>query len=126
MEEWPEIICSGHEGREETGWQKSSRYEFDVFYARRPISAQAGSPVTVIGTEGPLGEDDRSSDKHTFDFYNVMLVKVSQIVRIKSEKEDELDKVYAVHERIGLGLLHHTALRWAFAPGPERKGIMPR
>ena len=126
VEEWPEIIYSCHEGREETGWQKSSRYKFDVFYARRPISAQAGSPVTAIGTEGPLGEDDRGSDKHTFDFYNVMLVKVSQIVRIKAEKEDELDRLYAVHERIGLGLLHYKALRWAFAPGPERKGIMHR
>ena len=97
-----------------------------MFYALRLISAQAGSPVTAIGTEGPLGEDDRGSDKRTFDFYNVMLVKASHVVRIKAEKEDELEKVYAVHERIGLGLLHHKALRWAFAPGPERKGVMLR
>ena len=90
------------------------------------MSAQAGSPVTAMGMEGPLGEDDRGSDKHTLDFYNVMLVKASQIVRIKAGKEAELDKVYAVDERIGLGLLHHKALRWAFAPGPKRKGIMLR
>lgn len=89
-------------------------------------NAQTGSPVTAIGTEGPLGKDDRGSDRHTFDFYNVMLVKVSQIVRMKAEKENELDKVYAVHERVGLGLLHYKSLRWAFAPSPERKGMILR
>ena len=55
-----------------------------------------------------------------------MLVKVSQIVRMKAEKENELDKVYALHERVGLGLLHYKSLRWAFVGSPHSKlGIPP-
>ena len=71
-----------------------------------------------------MNADDLGLDKHSFDFYNVMLVKICQVAEYYQSGGDHPNKGDLVCERIGLGLLQYKSLRWALPPGPVRSGIV--
>jgi hypothetical protein len=119
VKKWPLISCSGHEGQEETGWQISSQLSFTALYSL----SEGKEPIQGIGTQD-MREITHSSDKFTFDFYNVMLVFVSKAMISSPETEGGPSRVTLIYERAGIGLLHYKALRYALAPGPQREDIL--
>ncbi|KAL8713578.1 MAG: hypothetical protein Q9220_002440 [cf. Caloplaca sp. 1 TL-2023] len=121
--QYPAYPLSTHEGTTEADWKLETGFDFHRFYAKE---------VPAMGTEGPFNEEDISStDTHKFDFYNIMLVV--QTSSATTSQEDGPDESIAdvedsqsrimLYERVGLGLLHYDAIRWACAPGPEMEEI---
>lgn len=116
VEKWPLISCSGHEGEEETGWQISNHVSFSLLWS--PSKEKNG-----IGTQD-IRDITQSSDKFSFNFYNVMLVFVSKAIVSSPETEGGPFRVSLIYERAGIGLLHYKALRYALPLGPQWEDIL--
>ena len=127
-EMWPEIKCSGNEGRTEQGWAASNSYEFDLLWTRQSQRERGEPPLRGMGAKAPTSEDiglEFSSDTHTFDFYNVMLVFVARVV-MGTSGNGRHAQAALIYERAGLGMLHYKALRWVDKSGPKWEPILLR
>jgi hypothetical protein len=121
VKKWPLISCSGHEGQEETGW----KIDPDRWLTFTTLWSLSEGKEPSRGVENKdKSEITYSSDKFTFDFYNVMLVVVSKAMIRSPETEGGPSRVTLIYERAGIGLLHYKALRYALAPGPQRENIL--
>ena len=110
---YPMIPCSNLEGTTENGWRSTSQFHDDGSFAREIPSE--GIKKLLANTE--------TGDSHTFDYYNVMLVADTDPIRILPPEQDPARvndcQIKHAYERLGLGLLHYKALRWALEPGPS-------
>ncbi len=120
---YPVTPLSNHEHTTETGWMTGTHFDFHAFYAEK-------DRLALMGGEGPLGEHVYRSDTFTFDFYNVMMVlesEVATLARVGSgDGRAEDAEVWSINERVGLGLVHISAMHWALEPGPRIEDIWLR
>lgn len=91
---YPVTPLSKHKRATETDWLTSTHFNFYAFYAEK-------DRIALMGGEGPLGGHHVGS--------------------VDGRAEDV--EVRSINERIGLGLVHVTAMHWALEPGPRMEDV---